>query len=67
MASTMFPHEPSKTPVILVINDLRMKLSFSGVRFVLVSFQYADDRKPQRFRYTTVCKIELHSQSNERV
>jgi hypothetical protein len=47
------------------LNDLRMQLALSGSDFVLISFQYADGRKPQRLCYTTVCKIELHSKATK--
>jgi hypothetical protein len=37
--------------------ELRVKLILWEADSVLVSFRYADSRKPQKLRYTTVCKI----------
>jgi len=40
------------------INALRGEMVVRGVESVLVSFQYADARRPTILRYTTTCKIE---------
>lgn len=40
------------------INDLRNQMVLHGVHSVLVSFDYADGRRPTLLRYTTTCKIE---------
>jgi hypothetical protein len=44
--------------------DLRQQLGLEAQGLggaVLVSFQYADSKKPQSLRYTTICKIESHA------
>lgn len=41
--------------------DLRQQIGLSGAKFVLVSFQYADSKKPRSLRYRTICKIEPHA------
>jgi hypothetical protein len=40
-----------------IINDLRMNLILRDAQSVLVSFRYADAKRPNLLRYTTTCKI----------
>jgi hypothetical protein len=43
------------------INDLRTEMILRGVDSVLVSFQYADGKRPTALRYTTICRIQPHT------
>ena len=38
-------------------SDLPTKFALHGVDSLLVSFRYADSKRPQKLRYTTTCKI----------
>jgi len=40
------------------VNALRSEMVLRDIDSVLVSFQYADSRRPTILRYTTTCKIE---------
>ncbi len=48
--------EPSYLRMQLVLGEATLGSPDS----VLISFQYADSKKPQSLRYTTICKIEPH-------
>jgi hypothetical protein len=45
------------------INDLQMQLALTNANPVLVSFRYADGKKPKLPRYISTFKVEIHSQT----